>query len=698
MSRNAQQPATDASNAPAAAASDSTDAATDTQMATASPAVAIVSLPPVATLLELGAYIADPALHAPIHASGCSICDAYVAHLRAALADPALRAVLATLAAAATASSEATAEVAALRSQLAHERGAREQAESTMKTVLETLGSSTSRRDAGSSRDNDRLRCERDMYREQVEDLQDQIRELEDDNDRLEAECDRLAVEQSRNRRKAAATTPSQSSTAEPQPPVATKTPARAAPAHASTSAAGASAPAVSAQAPRAGASSGSASTPSAGRGGNTSSGRPLKFFDEATDEEHARFVREEWDSPDEEPSSRKRSRGRGKGRAGAPFEGSAARTSGPSRNTGTGTAPPRPTARGNQEWRQVRGHWVPTSASPSAASRWERMSDAEIAAAISGEARWETGDINVAQRELYEAVQGTPIRSRSGLVNRVLAFATEMSDASNHPLLQRRWQPEIRVGENGAANITDVLARDWWHALRAMHQGQGNDHFWGRVESLLTALLARPGRYADRVAALFPAAPAPEQDPENETRLTPEHSFPISSFLEPNDIAEDDVVRWLFEQLRVPRRVATLSLSPYFQRAERLRIARDTWAHVRQDTALPLSAARWMDRQRNHIQRFGSADFVPHAVERISLYAEPGSRAVVWQYPRHPNAPLVLDADFGWLTSEVNNLFQPRYAAAVQVLEADQPPPPYGAPGAPTDPDQPMSDAHGAS
>ncbi|KAG9105750.1 hypothetical protein FRC07_009105 [Ceratobasidium sp. 392] len=140
------------------------------------------------------------------------------------------------------------------------------------------------------------------------------------------------------------------------------------------------------------------------------------------------------------------------------------------------------------------------------------------------------------------------------------------------------------------------------------------------------------------------------------------------------------------------------LSLSPYFQRAERLRIARETWAHVRADKALPESAARWMDRQRDHIQRFGSADFVPHAIERISLYAKPGSRAVVWQYPRQPNAPLVLDADFGWLTSEVNNLLQPRYAVAVQVLKDNQPPPPYGAPGALTNPDQPTSDAHGAS
>ncbi|KAG8714998.1 hypothetical protein FRC09_017030 [Ceratobasidium sp. 395] len=550
MSRNAQNSASDASNAPAATAPDSTDAVTDTQMATALPAVAIVSLPRVATLLKLTTYIAGPALHTPIHASGCSICDAYIAHLPTALADLALRAVLATLTAAATASLEATAEVAALRSQLANERGAWEQAKSTMKTVLETLSSSTSCQDASSSRDNNRLHRERDMYREQVKDLQDQIRELEDDNNRLEAECDLLAVEESRNRRKAAATTPSQLSTAEPQPPVAAKTPARAASTHMSTSAAGASAPAALRRC------------------------RLGIRKHPATDEEHARFVHEEWDLPDDKPSSRKRSRGRGKGRASAPFEGSAAQTSGSSRNTGTGTAPPRPVARGNQEWRHLRSHWVPMSATPSTASRWERMLDAEIAAAISGEARWGTGNINVAQRKLYEAVQGTPTWSRSSLVNRVLAFANEMSEASNRPLLQRRWQPEIRVGQNGVANITDLLARDWLHALRAMHHGQGNNHFWGRVESLLAALLARPGRYADRVAALFPAAPAPEQDPENETWLTPEHLFLVLSFLEPRDIAEDDIVRWLFEQLRVPRRIATLLLSPYFQRAERMRIA----------------------------------------------------------------------------------------------------------------------------
>ncbi|KAG8698722.1 hypothetical protein FRC09_007060, partial [Ceratobasidium sp. 395] len=190
---------------------------------------------------------------------------------------------------------------------------------------------------------------------------------------------------------------------------------------------------------------------------------------------EQAQSVRQEWDSPDDEPSSRKRSCSRGKGRAGAPSEGSAAQTLGPLHNAGTGTAPPRPTARGNQEWRQVRGHWVPTSASPSTVNRWEQMSDAEISTAILGKACWETGNINVAQRELYKAVRGTPIQSQSGLVNRILAFATEMLKVSNHPLLQKRWQPEIRIGENGAANIINVLACDWWHALRAMYQGQCN-------------------------------------------------------------------------------------------------------------------------------------------------------------------------------------------------------------------------------
>ncbi|KAG8772020.1 hypothetical protein FRC12_003291 [Ceratobasidium sp. 428] len=237
-------------------------------MATASPAIAIVLLPPAATLLELSTYIADPVLHAPIHTSRSSICDVYIAHLRTALANLVLHTVLATLATAATASSEATVEVAALRSQLAHERGAQELAESTMKTVLKTLGSSTSCRDVSSSRDNDRLRCKRDMYCEQVEDLQDQIWDLEDNNNWLEVECDRLAVEESRNCRKAAATTPSQLSTAELQPLVATETPACATLAHVSTSVAGPSAPTALAHAPRAGASSGSMSTLSAGGGG----------------------------------------------------------------------------------------------------------------------------------------------------------------------------------------------------------------------------------------------------------------------------------------------------------------------------------------------------------------------------------------------------------------------------------------------
>ncbi|KAG8772021.1 hypothetical protein FRC12_003292 [Ceratobasidium sp. 428] len=291
-------------------------------------------------------------------------------------------------------------------------------------------------------------------------------------------------------------------------------------------------------------------------------------------------------------------------------------------------------------------------SASPSTASCWEQMSDAEISATISGEACWETGNINVTQHELYEAVQGMPTRLQSNFVNHVLVFATKMADASNHPLLQRRWQPGIQVGENSAANITNVLPA------------------------------------TNRVAALFSAVLVPEQDPENKTRLTPEHLFPVLSFLEPNNIAKDDVMRWLFKQLRVLRRIATLLLSPYFQWAEQMRIMQDTWAHVRNDTALPLCAAHWMDHQHNHIQRFRSANLVPHAVERISLYAEPGLRAVIWQYLQHPNALLVLDANFGWITSQVNNLFRPRYNVAVQVLKADQLPPPYGGPDVSTDPD----------
>ncbi|KAG8771357.1 hypothetical protein FRC12_003657 [Ceratobasidium sp. 428] len=75
----------------------------------------------------------------------------YVAHLCTTLANLALHIVLATLAAAATASLEATAEVAALSSLLAYERRAQEQAKSIVKTVLKILGVSTICWDASSS-------------------------------------------------------------------------------------------------------------------------------------------------------------------------------------------------------------------------------------------------------------------------------------------------------------------------------------------------------------------------------------------------------------------------------------------------------------------------------------------------------------------------------------------------------------------
>ncbi|KAG8714151.1 hypothetical protein FRC09_017942 [Ceratobasidium sp. 395] len=192
--------------------------------------------------------------------------------------------------------------------------------------------------------------------------------------------------------------------------------------------------------------------------------------------------------------------------------------------------------------------------------------------------------------------------------------------------------------------------------------------------------------------------APTPEQDPENKTRLTPKHSFPISSFFEPYNIAEDNIMWWLFEQLRVLRRIAALWLSPYFQQAERMHIAQETCAHVRKNTALLLSANCRIDCQRNHIQQFRSADIVLHAVERNALYTKPGLHTVIWQYLRHPNALLVFDANFGWITSKVNNLFQPQDNAAGHILKANQPPPPYGWPDALTHLDQPMSDAHSVS
>ncbi|KAG8771358.1 hypothetical protein FRC12_003658 [Ceratobasidium sp. 428] len=97
------------------------------------------------------------------------------------------------------------------------------------------------------------------------------------------------------------------------------------------------------------------------------------------------------------------------------------------------------------------------------------------------------------------------------------------------------------------------VLACNWLLALHAMHHGQGNNHFWAYIESLLVALLAQPSCYVDQVTALFSAALAPEQDPENRTQLTPEHLFTVRLFFELINIAKDNIMWWLSEQLHVP-------------------------------------------------------------------------------------------------------------------------------------------------
>ncbi|KAG8716565.1 hypothetical protein FRC08_009255 [Ceratobasidium sp. 394] len=693
---NTTNPSSGAPGAP----NDAMSATADVPMASASPTAPIAPLPAAA---GHGAWSVEPALHVVHHARGCPICDAYVHHVRGASDDASLRVALASTA------STAVAEAAALRSQLAQERGAREQAERTARMVIESLGTSTSRGSTESSRDSDRLRRERDRFRGQVDDLQDTIRDLENELERAEAESASLALELERCRRRIAADRDDPAAASRGARPDNTSA-SRVGPGPTGTRTAQTASTGGAPSAPGRGtAIRAPPATQTPGAGSSTGPRQPRQSLDELDEEQRSRLAELAWEmdgdpnAPDSDeefirPERRKRTwadvqagapdrksrRGKGKNRA-RPQEDGPTRAPVAASTTTGGKLPPPPKDHARKNWHAVRDrHWV-AGVHPEALRRWESTPDEQIEAAVSGDVQWETGAVNVVQRELFEGVQNCPRNSRSALTTRVLEFGQRMADSSNHPILERRWTPEVRVGTNGAANVSDINARQWLTDLTARHTGGGRNRLWERVVSLVGTVFARPGWYAERVAVLFPGAPLlPGLDPENQTNVAaPGAAFGLGNFQEPDQITEDAVVQWLYGQLHVPRRAAGQILEPYFRRMARLRIARALWRQLQDDPDVPENARRWMERARDFAQRLGSRDPHPHAVERIALFSGPGSSTVSWQYPRDPAGPQVRGAETSWMIPEVRRRFEERYEAQVQEAEGLGPPPPPYAPAA---------------
>jgi hypothetical protein len=198
------------------------------------------------------------------------------------------------------------------------------------------------------------------------------------------------------------------------------------------------------------------------------------------------------------------------------------------------------------------------------------------------------------------------------------------------------------------------------------------------RVGDLMRALFARPGRYAARVTALFPEAdPRPSRDARDATYLTDENRFDGSRFTDVSTIQEDDVVRWLYETLRVPRTEAAEILEPFFAQMERVRAATQAWAWLlTQQDDMRSHVARWLQKRAGDGPgRFQVRSTRNFQVECVWIFGGTGSTRIVWHLPREPQPAENVEPDRSWILPELRDMFEQRYRELCPQDETDRAP-----------------------
>lgn len=230
------------------------------------------------------------------------------------------------------------------------------------------------------------------------------------------------------------------------------------------------------------------------------------------------------------------------------------------------------------------------------------------------------------------------------------------------------RLEPGVRIGINGVGNPVDTHAYLWRYHLRQL-QEQARDvkHFYlyDSVNDHVDAILSRPGRYAELVAALFPDAPLVFALDPTTSLLGPEYLPNVSTFADSDNIYEEDVARWMYAVLKVSREAARLELEPYFRRRAHYNLAVQAWRDtlIRGTISADSSTSMSLFISRAELERrFHTYKPFAYPVRRTTLFMA-GSDVVAWDLPDDDD-PGIEDVavDFSWLPSCIADRVVARY------------------------------------
>jgi hypothetical protein len=206
-------------------------------------------------------------------------------------------------------------------------------------------------------------------------------------------------------------------------------------------------------------------------------------------------------------------------------------------------------------------------------------------------------------------------------------------------------------------------------------------------VDMMRDRILACPGYYTALVGQSFPDAPASKADDAGDaTMLDAAHLFDTSAFPEPAVVGEDDIARYMWATLRIPRWAATYVLEPFARRSAHHYVAMAIWHdRVTHKLAHPLAPQILSGVPEAMAQVNFSGSETHHWPLGLAPLLRPG-RVVNWIIPDETlrTTHSKVDMHRGWLPPavavEFEQEYQRRCAAAeglgeeVGTSDADQP------------------------
>jgi hypothetical protein len=290
----------------------------------------------------------------------------------------------------------------------------------------------------------------------------------------------------------------------------------------------------------------------------------------------------------------------------------------------------------------------------------------------------------------LLEGTRHIPCDERSPLQSRICNAANRHIGSSNHPtVLCENVTPAIRLGANHMWNLWDLLAQRFFSELHRIHQGAATSAISSRITDIMcNRILARPGYYAALVGQNFPNALASEaNDAGDTTVLDTTHTFDASAFSEPAAVGEDDVTRYMWATLRIPRWAATYILELFAHHSTCQYTAMAIWHdRVAPEVAHPLAPQILSGISEATAQVNFSGRKVHHWPLGLAPLLRPG-RIVNWSIPDEALRDTAFEVDVHreWLPPAVAAEFEQEYQARCAATEG------LGEEVGTSDADQPM-------